>query len=107
MSTADDRANQPVQPAVSGVPPTYVGDQSYRCNVRLCPEEDGGYAAYALNLPGAVSQGDSEAEALANIREACSGVIKAYLERDGKIPWGAVDAENCAGSREFWIVVSG
>jgi len=80
--------------------------QSFRCNVRLCPEEDGGFSVVALNLPGAISQGDTEAEAIANIREACSGVIKTYLQRDGQIPWGPVEAEDCAGSKECWIATT-
>jgi predicted RNase H-like HicB family nuclease len=104
MSTADNRTNESVQPTVTGVTPTFGEPNSFRCNVRLCPEEEGGFSVFALNLPGAISQGDTEEEALSNIREACSGVIKAYLQRDGQIPWGPVEAEDCAGSKECWIV---
>jgi predicted RNase H-like HicB family nuclease len=107
MSTADDRVNQSIHSPIGSMAPSLGAEDSYRCNVRLCPEEDGGFSAFALNLPGAVSQGDTEEEALANIREACTGVIKTYVQRDGHIPWGPVDAEDCAGSKEFWIVVSG
>jgi predicted RNase H-like HicB family nuclease len=44
--------------------------------VVLKQEPDGGYVASVPALPGCVSQGDTRAEALANIREA----IEVYLE---------------------------
>jgi len=44
--------------------------------VILQREEDGGYVATVPTLPGCVSQGDSRAEALKNIKEA----ISLYLE---------------------------
>jgi predicted RNase H-like HicB family nuclease len=91
---------------MSDEPPTTGTQQFYRCRIRLCPEEEGGFSVFALNLPGAISQGDTEEEALANIREACSGVIKTYLQRDGQIPWGPVEAEDCAGSKECWIAAA-
>ncbi|MBI3081084.1 MAG: type II toxin-antitoxin system HicB family antitoxin [candidate division NC10 bacterium] len=51
-----------------------------RYRVILEPEEDGGYAVWVPTLPGCVSQGDTRAEALANIREA----IRCYLESAAK-----------------------
>jgi predicted RNase H-like HicB family nuclease len=47
-----------------------------KLNVVLEPSEDGGFTVYVPALPGCVSEGDSEEEALANIREA----IELYLE---------------------------
>ena len=44
--------------------------------VVLEQEADGGYVASVPALPGCVSEGNSRAEALANIREA----IEVYLE---------------------------
>lgn len=44
--------------------------------VVLEKESDGGYVVNVPALPGCVSQGDSRAEALANIREA----IAVYLD---------------------------
>ena len=38
--------------------------------VILIPDEDGGYMVEVPSLPGCYSQGDTEAEALANIKEA-------------------------------------
>jgi len=39
-------------------------------------EEDGGYSAWVPDLPGCTSQGDTQEETLANIREA----IECYVE---------------------------
>jgi predicted RNase H-like HicB family nuclease len=47
-----------------------------RYTVVLEQEDDGGFVASAPTLPGCVSQGDTRAEALVNIREA----IELYLE---------------------------
>lgn len=38
--------------------------------VILIPDEDGGYIVEVPSLPGCYSQGETEEEALANIREA-------------------------------------
>jgi predicted RNase H-like HicB family nuclease len=42
----------------------------------LIPDEDGGYTAQIAELPGAISEGDTIEEALANVREAA----ELYLE---------------------------
>jgi predicted RNase H-like HicB family nuclease len=47
-----------------------------RFTVVLEQEADGGYVASVPALPGCVSQGDTRAEALGNIREA----IELYME---------------------------
>jgi len=47
-----------------------------RYTVVLEQESDGGYVVSVQALPGCVSQGDTRAEALANIREA----IELYVE---------------------------
>jgi predicted RNase H-like HicB family nuclease len=44
--------------------------------VVLEPSDEGGYTVYVPSLPGCVSEGDTEEEALVNIREA----IELYLE---------------------------
>ncbi|HSD57113.1 MAG TPA: type II toxin-antitoxin system HicB family antitoxin [Methanotrichaceae archaeon] len=38
--------------------------------VILEPQEEGGYTVRCLELPGAISQGETKEEALANIKEA-------------------------------------
>jgi predicted RNase H-like HicB family nuclease len=47
-----------------------------KLKVVLEPSEDGGYTVYVPSLPGCISEGDTEKEALKNIREA----IELYLE---------------------------
>jgi len=59
----------------------------YICEVRIVEEQDGGYAAYAPQLPGAHSQGESDEEATQNIREAIGALIESYLDSKEEIPW--------------------
>ena len=47
-----------------------------RLKVILEPSEDGGFTAYVPSLPGCISEGDSEEQALVNIQEA----VELYLE---------------------------
>ena len=54
-----------------------------RYTVVLEQEPDGGYVASVPALPGCVSQGDTRAEALANIREA----IELCLENQSVEGW--------------------
>jgi predicted RNase H-like HicB family nuclease len=49
-----------------------------KVKVVLEPQEEGGYTVYAPALPGCISEGDSKAEALHNIKEA----IELYLDVD-------------------------
>ncbi len=43
-------------------------------------EEDDGYSVQCLELPGAISEGDTRREALKNIREAIQGYLEAFPE---------------------------
>ena len=47
-----------------------------KLKVVLEPSDEGGFTVYVPSLPGCVSEGDTEDEALKNIREA----IELYLE---------------------------
>jgi predicted RNase H-like HicB family nuclease len=48
--------------------------------IKLTPDElDGGWTAECLELPGCVSDGDTEQEAMDNIAEAISGVLAVRL----------------------------
>ena len=71
----------------------------------ICPEDDGGYSAIALRLPGVVSQGDSVEEALENISEAFAAAISVYLEDGTAIPWADVSVDRHKGCKERWILV--
>jgi predicted RNase H-like HicB family nuclease len=48
--------------------------------VILREEEEGGYSAQCLELPGAISEGDTREGALKNIREAIQGYVEAFPE---------------------------
>ncbi len=47
-----------------------------KLKIVLEPSDEGGYTVYVLGLPGCISEGDTVADAIANIREA----IELYLE---------------------------
>ena len=47
-----------------------------KVKVVLEPSDEGGFTAYVPSLPGCISEGESEKDALANIQEA----IALYLE---------------------------
>jgi predicted RNase H-like HicB family nuclease len=80
---------------------------TYKCKVLLCPELSGGYSIHALTLPGVVSQGDTESEAIANIKEAFEGALASYLESGDPIPWTTEEypPEATTGSQERWVEV--
>jgi len=50
--------------------------------VIIYPGEDGFWITECPSLPGCISQGKTKAEAIANIKEAIIGYVKA-LEEDG------------------------
>ncbi len=43
-------------------------------------EEEGGYSAQCLELPGAISQGETKEEALRNVKEAIALVLEVINE---------------------------
>jgi predicted RNase H-like HicB family nuclease len=51
-------------------------EENMKLKVVLEPSEEGGFTVYVPSLPGCVSEGESESEALENIREA----VELYLE---------------------------
>ncbi len=79
---------------------------TYECRVLLCAEEDGGYSAHALRLPGVVSQGESEAEALDNIADAFRAAVSVYREQGGTIPWATTQIDRPKESFERWVLVN-
>ena len=91
VSTVETEGREPDPPA-------------YRHAVRLVPEEDGGFSAYVPSLPGVHSQGETEAEALANIAEALEAAIETYGELGQEVPWtGGAPARQ--GEEELSVVV--
>jgi predicted RNase H-like HicB family nuclease len=74
--------------------------------VRLHPEPDGSAVnAYAPTLPGAVSYGTDETEALANIAEAVEGCLAAYADLNKTPPWEGFAAPPAEGESVRWVRV--
>ncbi len=81
------------------------GERTFECRVLLHPQAGGGFSAIAARLPGVVSEGETETEALANIAEAFQGAVAFYLDDRGAIPWTDVAVERTEGCQERWIIV--
>lgn len=84
------------------------GDRTFECRVLLCPEESGGYSAHAMRLPGVVSQGETEKEALENIADAFRAAVESYIAHGVSIPWtdNPLCEERPSGAKERWILVN-
>jgi len=54
--------------------------------VMLYPGEDGWWVVECPSLPGCVSQGETEAEAIANIKEAIEVWIADAIEHEEPVP---------------------
>jgi predicted RNase H-like HicB family nuclease len=90
MSTAD---NRPMESDNRSAPleaswNTTAAPETYHCRVHVYREDDG-FCAYAADLPGVVSEGDSEKEAIESIKDAYLGVIASYHAHAEAIPWVA------------------
>jgi predicted RNase H-like HicB family nuclease len=79
--------------------------RTYELRVVLSLDSDGGYTAEVARLPGVVSEGETEQEALANIRDAFQGAAVEYLEESGSIPWCEDTAVRPTGSVDRRILV--
>jgi len=55
--------------------------------------EDGGWIAEVPSLPGCLSQGDTKAEALANVKDAITAWVSAAHDSARKVPTDSLDAE--------------
>jgi predicted RNase H-like HicB family nuclease len=54
--------------------------------VILREESEGGYSAQCIELPGAISQGETRKQAIANISEAVEGYLEAFPEELNQLP---------------------
>ncbi|MCH7988564.1 MAG: type II toxin-antitoxin system HicB family antitoxin [Planctomycetes bacterium] len=78
----------------------------YECRVWLTPEECGGFSVEIVSLPGVVSEGESEKEAISNLKEAFRAAIAVYSDLDQDIPWsGDIPKEIPLRVKERWILV--
>lgn len=90
----------------SVLPPEWTyRDSTYECRVLLCPEPEGGFSVHAIRLPGVVSEGETETEALANIADAYQAALQSYRDAEMEIPWSDEQIDRPEGSEERWILV--
>ncbi|WAC05732.1 MAG: type II toxin-antitoxin system HicB family antitoxin [Methanoregula sp.] len=52
--------------------------------VQLVPEETGGFSVFVPGLPGCMSQGETEEEALANMKELLPEYLEVHTARNAK-----------------------
>jgi predicted RNase H-like HicB family nuclease len=76
-------------------------ESSYVCYIALVREDDGTYSAIVLNLPGCGSCGDSEEEAIKNVKEAVAGCIESYASAGEQIPWAIPDRSMVAACAKY------
>jgi predicted RNase H-like HicB family nuclease len=82
--------------------------KAYRLHVLVTRDEDvdNSYSAVALNLPGLGSCGETEEEAVNNVREAARGVLESYKDHGEEIPWeDSSTADIPRDAKQKWIVV--
>ena len=63
-------------------------------HVTIEREPQGGYLARCLELPGALSQGETEPEGLANIKDAILTIIDMMKEQGEPLPTGQLRFTN-------------
>jgi len=84
----------------------FTDKKVYECRVWLTPNECGGITAEVVSLPGVVSEGESEVEALLNLKEAFRAAIEVYADLDQDIPWSdEIPKEIPMKVKERWILV--
>ena len=54
--------------------------------VVITPDEDGVFVAECVDLPGCISQGKTEPEAIENVRDAIKGYIESLKKHGEKLP---------------------
>ena len=108
MTMAERTGRRPeegqVVPSISAADWRPLEQKTYRCVVRLLSEPEGGFSVTVPALPGVASQGETQEEALANIREALEGVLAVYQEQ-GRIPWSAESPRTEPGALDRVVIV--
>lgn len=65
--------------------------------VRLIHEDSGGFSAQCMDLPGVISEGESENEAIANLEDAFRLTLDYYREALKEIPWQTPEPRDESG----------
>lgn len=61
-----------------------------RLTVHLERQPEGGYTVTAPQLPGLVTEGDTVAEAMANVEDALTALLELYEDTGKEIPNGLI-----------------
>ena len=64
-----------------------------RLTIHLEQQPEGGYTATAPQLPGLVTEGDTVAEAMANVEDALAALLELYEDTGKEIPSDLIVAE--------------
>ena len=62
----------------------------YKVPLLLTPQAEGGYTVTSPLLPELVTEGDSIAEALENVKDALAAVLEIYQDQGRPLPQTAV-----------------
>lgn len=74
----------------------------------LAPQPEGGYTVTSPLLPELITEGDTMAEALANVEDAFAAVVEIYQDQDLSLPAGIfMDETNHPVSVEAIVSVPG
>jgi predicted RNase H-like HicB family nuclease len=79
----------------------------YRFHILLISDDAASVSAIVLNLPGIGSCGETEEEAMVNVKEAIQGALEEYKVSGRAIPWKDTSGEVIPrGAIQKWIVVN-
>ena len=62
----------------------------YKVPLLLTPQAEGGYTVTSPLLPELVTEGDSIAEALENVKDALAAVVEIYQDQGRPLPQTAI-----------------
>lgn len=93
---------------VTQVTPQPLPDEchSFECRGFMYEDEDGGFCAYAIRLPGVYGEGETVDEAFADLCEAFQMALELYYEEGKQIPWRDRQVDEARHGVERWAVVN-
>jgi predicted RNase H-like HicB family nuclease len=79
-----------------------------RAHLAIVKEGDGSFSVIVLNLPGCGSCGETEEDAISNVREAVKEVVESYRADGQEVPWvdAAENDDIPEGAKLKWIMVN-
>jgi len=87
-------------------PTEWRASKAHRFHLLLTKDDEGVFSAVVLNLPGVGSCGDTEEEAVENVKEAIRAAMEEYRESGMTVPWKDTSAEEIpAGAKQKWVIL--